>query len=124
MTMPTTIGTGPAGDANPIPRSSHQRTTPSQDAKPNADPPVSTTAFTSDTVLLGSSSAHSRVPGAPPRTSPDATVPDGNSTTVHPVRPAASLQCPTRTPATSVTPPGAEAAPVPVIPRRTPGGPC
>ena len=40
--------------------------------------------------------------GTPPRTSPDATVPAGSSATVHPVRATGSVQCPTRTPATSV----------------------
>ena len=34
----------------------------------------------------GASRSNSRVAGAPPRTSPDATVPSGNSTTVQPVR--------------------------------------
>ena len=34
---------------------------------------------------VGSRRANSRVAGAPPRTSPDATVPSGNTTTVQPV---------------------------------------
>src|SRR5262245_51913810 len=44
----------------------------------------------------------SRVPGAPPRTTPDATVPGGGSTTVHPVSPTGSVQWPTRMPGTRV----------------------
>ena len=40
------MGTGPAPVGNPRPRSSHQRTTPSAAARPNAEPPVSTTAST------------------------------------------------------------------------------
>ena len=47
----------------------------------------------------GSSSAISRVAGAPPRTSPEPTVPGGSSTTVTPV--PSPVQCPTRTPGTS-----------------------
>jgi hypothetical protein len=39
-----------------------------------------------------------RVPGAPPRTSTPGTAPPGTSTTVQPVRPASSVQCPTDTP--------------------------
>jgi L-aminopeptidase/D-esterase-like protein len=55
--------------------------------------------------------------GAPPRTSPEATTPSGNSTTVHPVRATGSVQCPTRTPATSVInvpslAPGSPASPI------------
>src|SRR6516164_4317661 len=41
------------------------------------------------------------VPGAPPLTSTPPTAPPGASTTVHPVRPCASVQCPTDTPAGS-----------------------
>src|SRR5215475_6513689 len=44
------------------------------------------------------------VPGAPPRTSTPATAPPGTSTTVHPVRPCVSVQCPTDTPAGSRAP--------------------
>ena len=47
---------------------SPRRPTPS----PKAEPPASTTASTRATVRPGSSSASSRVAGAPPRTSPDA----------------------------------------------------
>ena len=86
-----------------MPRSSQNRITPSADARPNAEPPVSTTASMRATVRDGSSSAISRAAGAPPRTSPDATVPSGNSTTVQPVRATSSVQCPTRTPSMSVT---------------------
>src|SRR5579862_1306695 len=100
--MPTTMGTGPADVGWPTPRSSHQRTTPSQLASPNADPPVSTTAFTLSTLRPGSRSAHSLVPGAAPRTSPDAVVAAGSRTTVQPVRATSSVQWPTRTPGTAV----------------------
>src|SRR5580700_7522926 len=41
------------------------------------------------------------VPGAPPRTSTPATAPPGASSTVHPVRPRSSVQCPADTPAGS-----------------------
>src|SRR5437879_4976894 len=85
-----------------MPRSSQNRTTPSQAANPKADPPDSTTASSLATSLSGASSSHSRVAGAPPRTSPDATVPSGKSTTVHPVDAASSVQWPTRTPGISV----------------------
>src|SRR5690606_41782394 len=76
--------------------------TPAAGAGPNAEPPVSTTAPSRVTVRVGSSSAVSRAAGAPPRTSPEATVPSGSSTTVQPVRARRSVQCPTRTPGTSV----------------------
>ena len=78
------------------------RMTPSAAASPKAEPPLRTTASSRSTVRWGSSSASSRDAGAPPRTSPDATVPSGSSTTVQPVRPPASVQCPTRTPGTAV----------------------
>ena len=54
--------------------------------------PESTTALTWATVRCGSRSEISRLAGAPPRTSPEATVPSGSSTTVkagHAVRLAA-----------------------------------
>jgi len=99
---PTTMGTTPAEVATPMPRSSQNRITPSQAASPNAEPPVSTSASSRATRRWGSRRAHSRVAGDPPRTSPEATVPAGKSTTVQPVAARASVQCPTRTPATSV----------------------
>src|SRR5215472_3315974 len=55
------------------------------------------------TSMPGRSRSVSRVPGAEPLTSTLATAPSsGRRTTVQPVRAAASVQCPTRTPATSV----------------------
>ena len=83
---PTTIGTGPPRSGSPMPRSSQNRITPSAAASPNAEPPVEHDRVEPATSRAGSSSANSRVAGAPPRTSPDATVPSGNSTTVQPVR--------------------------------------
>ena len=74
--------------------------TPSAAARPNAEPPVRTTASTRATSFVGSRSAVSRDAGAPPRTSTDPNVPSGGSTTVIPV--PAPVQLPTRTPATSV----------------------
>src|SRR6185295_6283095 len=74
--------------------------TPSAAANPKADPPVSTTASTRSTNRVGSSRAVSRVAGAPPRTSPDPTVPEGAHTTVTPV--SGPVQCPTRIPGTAV----------------------
>src|SRR3954466_9167637 len=71
-------------------------------ANPNADPPLRTTASMRATRRSGDSRSHSRVAGAPPRTSPDATVPAGNRATVHPVFATGSVQCPTRTPGMSV----------------------
>src|SRR5262249_28315710 len=78
--------------------SARYRTTPSAAARPNAEPPVSTTASTCATTRRGESTAISRVAGAPPRTSALPTVPSGNNSTVTPVpRP---VQWPARTPAT------------------------
>ena len=59
--------------------------TPSAVASPNAEPPLSTIASTCSTMRPGSSSAVSRDAGAPPRTSHDAVVPGGTTTTVTPV---------------------------------------
>ncbi len=75
--MPITIGTGPAGVGKPVSRSRSSAITPSAAESPNADPPESTTASTRSTSRVGSSSANSRVAGAPPRTSPEPTVPGG-----------------------------------------------
>ena len=61
---------------------------------------MSTTASTCSTSRCGSSSAVSRLAGAPPRTSPDATVPSGTVTTVTPV--PSPVQWPTPMPGTSV----------------------
>src|SRR5581483_7402218 len=97
-----TIGTTARPAGNPTPRSSRYRTTPSAAASPNALPPVSRTAFTCSTSIPGRSRSVSRVPGAPPRTSPEPTVPGGASTTVHPVSPTRSVAWPTRIPGTRV----------------------
>src|SRR5690606_32976324 len=101
--IPTTIGTRATPTGKPRPRSSSHATAPVPASSPNADPPLRTTASTCWTIRSGSSSANSRVAGAPPRTSPDATVPSGRTTTVHPVRATGSVQWPTRMPGTSVS---------------------
>src|SRR5881409_1201826 len=85
-----------------MPLSSQKRMTPSAVARPKAEPPLSATASMRATRRSGSSRSHSRVAGAPPRTSPDATVPAGSKQTVQPVRATGSVQCPTRTPGMSV----------------------
>src|SRR5215471_7057991 len=72
--------------------------TPSAAARPNALPPVSKMACARPAVMPGRSASVPRVPGAPPRTSTPGTAPPGTSTTVQPVRPAGSVQCPTDTP--------------------------
>src|ERR1041384_4060032 len=58
--------------------------TPSAAARPNADPPLNTTASTRSTSRPGASRSVSRVAGAAPRTSPPPTVPDGARITVTP----------------------------------------
>ena len=95
-----TIGTFPPAVEKPRPCASSDRITPSAAASPNADPPASTTASTFWTSRCGSSSAVSRLAGAPPRTSPDAIVPSGTVTTVTPV--PSPVQWPTPMPETSV----------------------
>ena len=83
-TIGTTWPGSPIGQPSPAAYSCW--TTPSATARPNALPPVSTTALTRSTRLRGSSRSVSRVPGAPPRTSTPATAPaSGASTTVQPV---------------------------------------
>ena len=77
--------------------------TPSAAARPNALPPVSRMACACSSSMPGRSASVPRVPGAPPRTSTPGTAPPGTSTTVQPVRPASSVQCPTDTPPGSRT---------------------
>jgi hypothetical protein len=91
--------------SKPTPRSDRNRITPSAAASPNALPPVSKTALTSWTSVPGRRRSVSRVPGAPPLTSPDPTVPGGQRTTVHPVAPTRSVSWPTSRPATSAIEP-------------------
>src|SRR5262245_34254082 len=77
--------------------------TPSAAASPNAEPPQRQMAWTRSTSMPGRSRSVSLVPGAEPRTSTPAVAPSsGSRTTVQPVRASASVQCPTRTPRTSV----------------------
>ena len=76
---PARSGPVPPAVEKPRPCASSERITPSAAASPNAEPPVSTTASTCSTSRCGSSSAISRLAGAPPRTSPDPTVPAGTS---------------------------------------------
>ena len=105
MTAALTMGTrAMPGTSWPSPSPSHQWATPSAAANPKALPPVRITAVGPAGPASGSSSASSRVLGPPPRTSTPPTVPAGGITTVHPVPATASVQCPTRTPATSPTP--------------------
>src|SRR6266699_2299869 len=68
---------------------------------PNVLPPVSRIACARSVTVPGRSPSVLIVPGAPPRTSTPAAAPSGTSTTVHPVWPCASVQCPTDTPAGS-----------------------
>ena len=76
----------PPGVSYPRPFRSSQPTTPSAAARPNALPPVISTAWTREAFAIGFSRSISRVPGPPPRTSPEATAPSGGaSTTVQPV---------------------------------------
>src|ERR1700687_3612506 len=94
------MGTGPPRVGNPRPWSASHSTTPCALASPNAEPPVNATASTCSTLRDGSSNATSRVAGAPPRTSPDPTVPGGHSTTVPPL--CAPVQWPTLIPVATV----------------------
>src|SRR3990170_1397955 len=71
-------------------------------SRPNSEPPESTTASMLVTVISGSSRAVSRLPGAPPRVTPDATFAWSKTTTVTPVATRASCAWPTRMPARSV----------------------
>src|SRR5690606_12476312 len=80
--------------------------TPAAAARPKALPPVSRMAWIRSTRESGRSKSVSRVPGAGPRTSTQATAPSGgNSTTVQPVIPTGSPAWPTCTPGTWVMPP-------------------
>ena len=68
-----TIGTMASATATPRPRSLSQRITPSAAESPNAEPPDRQIASMRSLRDAGSSRSVSRVPGAPPRTSTDAT---------------------------------------------------
>ena len=70
-----TTGTRAAPVSWPRPRSSHQRCTPDAASRPNALPPLSTSAVTSCTDASGASRSVSRVAGPPPRTSTPPTEP-------------------------------------------------
>ena len=82
----------PGGHRMSAPPSASQRTTPSAAARPNALPPVRRIAFAPAPALAGERASVSRVPGAPPRTSQDATLPSGSRTAVQPVQASWSVQ--------------------------------
>src|SRR5579859_6422940 len=67
-------------------------------SRPNVLPPVRSTAWQRSTTVPVRSPSVASVPGAPPRTSTPPTAPPGARTTVHPVRPLKSDQCPTLKP--------------------------
>ena len=64
-----TIGTGPPGVGSPTPRAARPSCTPAAAVRPKALPPVSRIASARPCTVPGPSSAVSRVPGPPPRTS-------------------------------------------------------
>ena len=88
--------------SKPCPCCSSQRIAPLAASRPKALPPASMTASIFSTSRPGAMASVSRVPGPPPRTSTPATAPFSKMTAVTPVRAAASVACPTRTPVTSV----------------------
>src|SRR3979409_1950966 len=98
---PGTIGMMASRIRNPRPCSASQACTPPPASSPNADPPDNAIASICSTMLTGSSSAPSRVPGPPPRTSIAATAGESKTTAVTPDARAASSAWPTRTPAIS-----------------------
>jgi hypothetical protein len=57
-------------------------------SRPNAEPPLSTTAWTTSIRPAGSSASVSRVPGAPPRMSTAHTAAASGRTTLTPLRTA------------------------------------
>ena len=73
MIAPGTIGMTAPRTTKPRPCSASQACTPPPASSPNAEPPESAMASIRSTVLARSSSAPSRVPGPPPRTSIAAT---------------------------------------------------
>ena len=97
-----TIGTFPAAVGTPRPISSKYCITPSAAARPKADPPVRQIPSTDSTALSTARRSSSREAGAPPRTSPEATLPSGSSMTVHPVCASVCVQCPILTPETPI----------------------
>ena len=87
-----TIGaTYPLSSGKPKPFLASQRTTPSAAAKPNTEPPESTTACACCTKFAGASKSVSRVPGADPRTSTPVTAPSEQIATVKPLAATVSV---------------------------------
>ena len=81
-----TIGTIASAMATPRPRSFNHRMTPSAADSPKAEPPERQMASIRSTRQDGSSRSVSRVPGAPPRTSPEAIDGVSHNTTLTPER--------------------------------------
>jgi len=79
-----------------------QACTPDAASRPKAEPPASAIASMPSTVCAGSSSADSRVPGPPPRTSIEATAGWSKTIAVDPEPSRRSSAWPTFTPGTSV----------------------
>src|SRR5919202_5523430 len=79
--------------------------TPPAASRPKALPPPSRMAWTCGAMCDLSRGPRSRVPVAPPGMSTPPTAPCSHRTTVQPVRARASVACPTRKPAMSVSVP-------------------
>ena len=77
-------------------------TTASPDARPCTEPPDRHMASILSIMQVGSSKSVSRVPGAAPRTSPEAVAPFSGKITVTPLRALSSWALPTVIPSTSV----------------------
>ena len=90
---PETIGTTPTPTSSPMPWRSSSSATPQDAARPYAEPPESTTAFSVWTVSSGRRRSVSRVAGAPPRTSTPPVAPLGQMMTVQPVPASALVAC-------------------------------
>src|SRR6202051_652520 len=92
----------PGRNVNPIPWADRAEVTPSAAARPNTDPPASTTACARPMRFSGARASVSRVPGPPPRTSTPAGQSLAHASTVTPVCTRSSVACPTAKPGTSV----------------------
>src|SRR5438552_15781292 len=95
-------GTGWAPKVKPTPRLDNSMVTLPAASRPNTDPPDSTTACTCSTRLAGSSTAVSRLPGAPPLISMAVTAGASGRMTVVPLSASQFSALPTLMPATSV----------------------
>src|SRR5712691_4659840 len=104
MIAPATCGTAVWAVLKPTPRSSRYCMTPQMVSRPKALPPASTTPSMVATKCRASRNSRPWTPAARPRISTPPTAGRSTRMAVQPVRPAASVTWPTRTPGITARP--------------------